>query len=118
MLEIYANSKIDYSQLIVYIHNHSQTLPTIQNKGFWITPGYENYFIIHKIYDEKLPQPYNECFKDVSDWPLNKTIIDYMKSINYEYTQKECILSCRTLKSMERSNCNCSIRSLDQRFRV
>jgi len=118
IFEIKSNSKIDYSQLLIFIHNHTQTLPTIHNRGVWITPGSENYFVINRVYDEKLGQPYNNCFKNVSKSSFNKTIIDYMKSINYKYTQKECIQSCRSLKSMEKNNCNCSIDNISERFRV
>ena len=39
IFEIKSNSKIDYSQIIVFVHNYTQTLPTIHNKGIWITPG-------------------------------------------------------------------------------
>jgi hypothetical protein len=44
IFEIKSNSKIDYSQLLIFIHNHTQTLPTIHNKGVWITPGSEKLF--------------------------------------------------------------------------
>jgi len=41
-----------------------------------------------------------------------------MKSIKYDYSQKECIILCRNYKAIEESNCNCSIKSFDEKFRV
>jgi len=102
--------------MIIYIHNQTKTSPTINNKGHWIYSGSDHFFVVKRIHDEKLEHPYNDCYKNVSDSLFNKTIIDYMKSINHEYTQKECIEVCRNLKSMEETNCNCSIKSLDEQF--
>ena len=118
LLELYSNASINFSQILIHIHNHTQTPLTIHNKGIWINSASETYFLINRIYDEKLDQPYNDCFKNVSEFPFNKTIIDYMKSIKYDYSQKECIILCRNYKSIEESDCNCSIKSLDEKFRV
>jgi hypothetical protein len=118
ILEIYSEAKIDFSQMHVYIHNHTQTPNTIYNKGSWITSGSENDFVISRVYDQKQEIPYNECFKNVSQSPFNQTIINSLKLKNYDYTQKECIVLCRQLKYMEESNCNCSINSLEDRFRI
>jgi hypothetical protein len=115
-LGFYLKTTRDFSKMIIYIHNQTKISPTINNKGDRINSGSENYFVLKRMHDEKLDHPYNDCYKNVSDSLFNKTIIDYMKSINHEYTQKECIEACRNLKSMEETNCNCSIKSLDEQF--
>ncbi len=76
--------------LIVYIHNHTQMPATIYNKGKYFSKGLNTHIIIKRIYDQKLESPYNDCLKDVSQYSFNKTIIDYLKNKNREYTQKEC----------------------------
>ena len=115
-IEFYSNTSYNFSQIHIYIHNHTHILSTIRNKGTWIMPGSENYFVIDRIYHKKLEHPYNDCYINVSDSLFNKTIIDYMKSTNYEYTQEECIEVCRNLKSIEEADCNCSINSLNESF--
>ena len=115
-LKVYLNTTRDFSRMIIYIHNHTKISPTIISKSDWINSGSDNFFVLKRIHDEKLEHPYNDCYKNVSDSLFNKTIIDYMQSINHEYTQKECIEVCRNLKSMEETNCNCSIESLDEKF--
>jgi len=60
-----------------------------------------------------LESPYNDCLKDVSQYSFNKTIIDYLKNKNREYTQKECFYLCRNLKFNEFDYCNCQLPSLD-----
>jgi len=86
--------------LIVYIHNHTQMPATIYNKGKYFSKGLNTHIIIKRIYDQKLESPYNDCLKDVSQYSFNKTIIDYLKNKNREYTQKEdscsnyCPLEC------------------------
>jgi hypothetical protein len=114
--EFSLNRTYDYSSLIVYIHNHTIMPSTIYNKGIYISAGFENYFIISRIFDEKLEYPYNDCIKNISEFSLNKTIIDFIKNKKWEYSQKECISLCRTLSYIETSNCNCSLKSMDEKF--
>jgi hypothetical protein len=98
----------DYGEFLISIHNHTYIPKTIQNREIFISPGTYNYFIVKKIYDKKLEYPYNDCLKDIFDFNLNKTLIQYMKNINLEYSQKECNRLCRNLKYIE-MNCNCSL---------
>ena len=114
--EFSLNRTYDYSSLIVYIHNNTIMPSTIYNKGIYISAGFENYFIISRIFDEKLEYPYNDCIKNISEFSLNKTIIDFIKSKKWEYSQKECISLCRTLSYIESSNCNCTLKSMDEKF--
>jgi len=108
------NTKSNVSEpLMVYIHNHTQMPATIYNKGHFISKGLNNYLMIKRIYDQKLESPYNDCFKDVSQYSFNKTIINFLKSKNRDYTQKECYYLCRNLKFNEFNYCNCTLPSLD-----
>ena len=113
-MQFYSNTSHDFGSLYVYIHNHTIKPTTIYNKGYYISAGVENYFILNRINDQKLEYPYNDCLKDVSQFIYNKTIIEYFYKNNWEYTQKECINLCRNLKYKEESNCNCLINSLDE----
>jgi hypothetical protein len=117
-LDFYANTSFDFGLLYDYIHNHTVSPPTIFNKGYWITSGSDNYFIIKRLFDEKLEHPFNNCYKNVSQAPFNQNIIAYFSSLKYSYSQKECIEVCRNLISIEESGCNCSINDLSEEFAV
>ena len=100
--------------IVLYIHNQTQMPATIYNKGRFISKGLNTYLIMKRIYDQKLESPYNDCFNNVSQYPFNKTIINYLSSKNREYTQKECFYLCRNLKSNEFNYCNFTyLESLD-----
>ena len=100
------------SQILVYIHNQTVKPLSIQ-KGFYIVSGFHNYFILKRVYDQKLEKPYNDCFKNVSDFQQNKTLIDHFIDKNALYSQRECKRMFQVLKFIETSNCNCSVHSLD-----
>ncbi len=68
-----------------------------------------SYYIgINKLTDNKLGLPYNKCYDDVKNFNLNKTIINYIKSINQKYTQVNCLKLCFELDYIEKNPCNCS----------
>jgi len=113
ILNFYLNTSSDYGDLYISIHNHTKMPETIYNKGYFISSGCKNYFSIKRIKDEKLEQPYNDCYKDVSQSNFNQTIINYLKSKNYAYNQKDCISLCKNLKYNETSKCGCYLDSLD-----
>jgi hypothetical protein len=77
---------------------------TIYNGGYFLSSGRKNYLSIIRIKDVKLEQPYNDCYKDVSQSNFNQTIINYLKSKNYAYNQKVCISLCKNLKFNETRN--------------
>lgn len=118
ILEFYSATKHDYGQIYVYIHNHTQNPATIFNKGYWIRAGTDTYFILKRVFDQRLEKPFNNCFKNVSHSPFNQTIINYMNKKEWEYNQRECVSICRNLIAMETTNCNCNINSLDEKFKV
>jgi len=77
-----------------------------------------SYFIgIDKLTENKLGLPYNNCYNDVTDFNSNKTIIDYIKSINQTYTQLNCLKLCFELKYIENNLCNCSNTTLGRVWR-
>jgi hypothetical protein len=77
-----------------------------------------SYYIgIDKSTENKLGLPYNHCYNDVTDFNLNKTIIDYIKSINQTYTQVNCLKLCFELDYIEKNPCNCSNTTLGRVWR-
>jgi hypothetical protein len=112
-LNLYSNATLDYGRFIILIHNQTKTPTTIYNKGYFISSGSNNYFIIKRIFDKKLEQPYNSCLKDRSKFEFNQTIIHYLKQINHDYTQKECINICRNLKYNHTNTCGCYLDRLE-----
>jgi len=107
-IDLYFNKTYKDNRLIIYIHNHTIMPLAIYNKGFYVSLGTYNYFVLSSVYDQKLGYPYNNCLKDISEFKFNKTIINYM--VNYKqwiYSQKECESLCLNLKYNEISNCSC-----------
>ncbi len=83
IFSFYFNTISDYGSLRVYIHNETFKPTTIANKGYTFGSGCYNFYIINRVYDQKLEYPYNNCYKRVNEHAKNKTIIDYIKNTNY-----------------------------------
>ena len=119
-LNFYYNDQsesLDLTDLMIYIHNHSQSPATIYKKGDFIQSGRFNYFKIKRIYDQKLELPYNDCYKNVSKSDYNQTIINHMiENIRRTYNQKECLDLCDNLKYKEMNPCSFIPNNLDQNF--
>jgi hypothetical protein len=115
-LDLYFDSKLDYGEMIVFIHNRTQMPATVFNKGYCISAGATNYFSVKRNMVKKLENPYNDCYKNVSQTSFNKTIIDFFKKKNIVYSQNECIDMCRNLKYNEINSCNCSLKDLEENF--
>jgi len=112
-MSFYSNTTLDYSRLTIFIHNHTQNSANIYNKGYFISSGIYNYFIVKGILDQKLEQPYDACLNDLSKFEFNQTIIEYFKKMKHDYTQKQCISVCRNLKYNEMSKCGCYLNIFD-----
>jgi hypothetical protein len=85
------NTKLNASEvLIVHIHNHTQMPASIYNNRRFISEGFNTYFVIRQSYDQKLESPFNDCFKDVSHFQIDRTIINYLKS-----RKRIVIVNCR-----------------------
>ena len=72
------------------------------------------YFIINRLFSEKLGEPFNDCLKNVETFKNNKTIINIISNMKRTYNQNECIELCRGLILIETNVCNCSDSKIDQ----
>ena len=97
----------DFNELIVFIHNSSVRPPSFLNKGFRVTTGSIYTYQIDRVLNEMLEEPYSSCLKNINEFKLNKTIINFMKKANTSYSQIDCIIYFRNLKNSEKSGCNC-----------
>ena len=73
----------------------------------WITTGSQNYFQIERIFHENLGYPYNNCLKNVSEFHLNRTLLNQILLISRIYTRKDCYYLCSHLAILEKSGCGC-----------
>lgn len=64
--------------------------------------------IIDRTTETKLSLPYNDCLNDVTQFKLNKTIIDYILSKNEIYSRVKCLELCFDLEYIENNQCQCS----------
>jgi len=117
IFSFYFNTISDYGSLRVYIHNETFKPTTIANKGYTFGSGCYNFYIINRVYDQKLEYPYNNCYKRVDEHAKNKTIIDYIKNKNWSYTQNECYRLCKNLKFIELNPCECYLNDLNVEIR-
>jgi len=63
---------------------------------------------IDKQVETQLGLPFNQCYQNTREFPLNKTIIDYILSLERVYSQSECIELCFDLIYIQLNPCNCS----------
>jgi hypothetical protein len=97
--------------LIIWIHDYHSP-PKIEpsnnlNIGYYASLGFGTQFILSKVVEERLGKPYNDCYEDVSTFPLNKTLIDFIKYKNESYTQTNCLKLCFEMNYIETNSCNC-----------
>ncbi len=60
----------------------------------------------------KLRLPYNQCLKDLNEFDLNKTVLNYIQSeTGGGYEQRYCYELCRKPEFMKKFECNCTNRS-------
>lgn len=98
----------DFSQVLIKIHNKSSAMFNLNDGSYLLRTGTYNYFQISRVFYEKLEEPYNNCLKDVRNFKMNKTLIDYMLNLNVTYSRKECIRLCRRLFALEKTDCKCN----------
>lgn len=106
----------DFTEAVIFIHNKSVKAKYLYDSGFRVTSGSIYTIAIERTFDEKLEYPYNNCYKDINDFKLNKTIIDFFKQTNNSYTALECLRYCRNLIILEQSGCDC-IESIDSSYK-
>ena len=114
-IEMYSKRLGDFGQLEILIYNQTMTPLTIFNKGFFVKSGSVNFFLIKRFFERKLPQPYNDCYEDMSVFLLNKSLIQFIQSKGITYTKNECIRLCKNLYYMKdyMAKCECPLKSLD-----
>ena len=105
-LSINFNLQLDDS-LILSINNNTKPPYTLFNSGTFLSTGSRNEFKVSRTFIKNLPEPYNRCYKDVTEFSLNKTIINFIQKANRTYTQKECKNLYSSLYYLENSNCGC-----------
>lgn len=119
-LELYVpvNYLNDFGELKVFIHNNTMIPANLYNKGFFIKSGSYNFFSVRRIFEQKLGEPFNKCYKDLTKFNKNKTLIHYIQNNKRTYSQDECFQLCQNLKYIETSKCNCSLPSLDDVIKI
>jgi len=115
-LKIKFNSKYP-AEFFVWIHdpssppdferhyNHEGNFNLIKSSEY-------NYLGIQRTVEEKLGLPYNDCFKDLNQFPLNKEIINHLKKNNRSYKQTDCLKRCFEVHYLKDNKCNCTNTSL------
>jgi len=104
--------KVDTS-LNVWIHDvASPPLDHHIGKSKFVSNSAATHLTVQKMVENKLGLPYNQCYKDLNDFHLNKTLIKYMESTNINYDQLDCLDLCYELSFLSRNPCNCTNTSL------
>lgn len=97
----------------LWIHNYSKTpklasyLDGDVNK-IVIGPGFYTVIEIEKTVVSRQPKPYSNCYKNVSDFEKNKTLIEYFSRIGAPYNQADCQNLCFDLDYLENKPCDCN----------
>jgi len=74
----------------------------------WVGNGLETQLIIEREFQSRLEEPYGSCFKNASNFNLNKTLVKLFESRNEVYNHVYCLEYCFDLKYIENNYCNCS----------
>jgi len=78
-------------------------------KAYLITKNAKNQnhrLVLSRTVENKFSTPKRPCYKDVNNFTLNKTIIDYIQSNNVTYKQEYCFELCGELDFIEANPCN------------
>jgi hypothetical protein len=111
----------EHSGFILYIHN--QTKLPLQNfehnnhnrQAVYVSSGFDTNLVVERIIYNRLDQPYNDCYKNVSKFRFNKTLIDYIAlQLNQTYSQDLCYVLCFDLAYINNSTCECKNKQLGQ----
>jgi len=65
-------------------------------------------FVFEKLVDKKLRYPHNKCLEDVELFKKNKTIIDFLNSLNRTLTRDLCVDISFAIDYLEKNPCNCT----------
>lgn len=103
---------IPNSYLVYNIHNNTLNPLTISNREMYASVGSIIGISVQKIFTNKLEIPYNQCYRDINLFPLNKTFIDIIKKSDRTYSHKECIEICYSQIYLNHSGCGCKVASI------
>ncbi len=96
--------------LVVWVHNHTSP-PRQENLNgdmVYASRAAETQLIIEREFQSRLEEPYGSCFKNASNFNLNKTLVKLFESRNEVYNHVYCLEYCFDLKYIENNYCNCS----------
>jgi len=86
---------------------NDKTGTTWTNYGTWYIPqsyiwddNLKHKISIFKTVEQKVSTPINPCYKDANEFPGDKTIINYIKSVNLTYKQMFCHELCCIFKQI------------------
>ena len=75
-------------------------------QGYNVAPGTSTSLVVKRHFSQKLPQPYNNCFKDLSTVDAyDSAIYREMIRSNETYRQRDCFLLCYQKQAIERCGC-------------
>ena len=111
--DAFALSVIAPGGLALWIHNESSPPKIIYyniHNGNRILASNQFYtqIIIDRMAESRLGIPYNDCYKNESEFRLNQTIINYIKSTGETYSYQNCLEYCFDLAFIKNNPCNCS----------
>ena len=98
---------IPNDNLIISINNHSMVPFTFFNSETYVSSGSQSEFIVSRLFTQNLPEPYNQCYKNVIEYSRNKTFINMILNAKRTYSQRECLEMCTYSYYLENSNCGC-----------
>ena len=94
-----------YSPPVINYYN------TYLGNGVFVSSATETQLVINKRITSKLGLPFNDCYKDVSTFRFNKTIVNYFLLSNVTYQQTNCLVLCFDVL-INTNPCNCTNTSL------
>ena len=106
-LNLNVPSDHDFADFVISIHNHSSSPYDINNDGYYIKPGSNNYYELERVFTERLGEPYNDCLKDTSQFKRKKSLINFIMASKRVYSQTDCFFHCSHLLALEESHCSC-----------
>jgi len=105
---------------ILYIHN--QTTKLFQNslhnnhnrQAIYVSSGFDTNLVVERIFDIRLDSPYNDCYKNISNFLFNNTLVNYIATelSDYSYSQHLCYILCFDLMFINNSTCECKNKQL------
>lgn len=102
------NQTIESPTIFVLINNSSKSIQSIKDIGFRLSPGKDYYFNVNREYTYKMEYPYNDCYRDLTLFSKNKTILEKFINSNIVYSREKCFEFCFGLDFLLNSKCSCN----------